>query len=221
MTKPEPLPTIVIDTREPHEDANDHPGVIFRPRIFGRCAKDTPYADRPRLILPTARAKLDVGDYSLPGLEKVVALERKSGPDLLSTLFGEGETASGERAPNLERFRAEIERAYHGHYALFAIVCEASPAWMFAEAKRRHETYGKAFDPFSALAILRGFAVDLACPTIWAGSKGLAEIEVGSTLARVWEQAAGGKAAKKARKRGYDAIPWLDKALSVEASDVD
>ncbi len=201
--------TCVVDTREPHEEANDHPDAVFRPRVFAPGQpRVTPYADRPRLALPTIRAKLDVGDYSLPGLETRIAIERKSGPDLLGTLFGEETTALGERAAHLERFRAEIARAYVGRYELFAIVCEASVGWLFQEAARRRERYGKSFDPFAVLAILRSFEIDLACPTVWAGSKGLAELHVGETLARVWEQATGGPAAAKAEKRGH-AAPWL------------
>lgn len=202
---------LVKDTREPDPEANDHPDAVFRPCTFApSIPRGTPYADRPRLEVPYLRAKLDVGDYSLPGLETVVALERKSGPDLLATLFGEaGTSALGEAKHNVDRFRAELERAYQARYQLFAIVCEASEGWLFAEAGRREQRYGRSFDPFAALALLRSFAVDLGVPTIWTGSKGLAELEVGSTLARVWSQATGGEKARDAKKRRYP-IPWLD-----------
>lgn len=201
-------PVIIRDTREPDEIAGDHPDAVFRPFVWGRCPRDMPYDQRPRVVLPHVRTHLDVGDYSLPGLETRVSLERKSLPDLLSTLFGAGVDSVGERAASLDRFRAEIERAYHGHYDLFAIVAETDPSGLYREAKRRWEWYGKSFDPEAVRAILRGFAVDLACPTIWCGSKGAAEQEVGATLARIWEQASGGAAARKAVARGY-AIPWL------------
>lgn len=207
---PERPIVVVQDTREPHEDAHDHPDSIFRPCVFAPgIPRDMPWQERPRVVVPIERHKLDVGDYSLPGLEGVVALERKSGPDLLATLFGDaGMNSVGDARRNLHRFRAELERAYAGHYQLFAIVCEASTLWLFAEARRRFERYGKSFDPFAALGILRSFAVDLACPTIWCGSKGLAELEVGSTLARVWSQATGGEKARDAVRRGYSP-PWL------------
>lgn len=207
MSAPDRPCVIVQDTREPAEEAGDHPDSVFRPCIFpAGIPRGTPIADRPRERLPTIRRKLNVGDWSLPGLEHVVALERKSGPDLLATLFGEGMTASGERAAHGDRFRAELERARG--LALFAIVCEASEGWLFTEARRRFETYGKAFDPFAVLGILRSFAVDLGVPTLWCGSKVLAELEVGSTLARVWSQATGGSKARDMRKRGYGAA-WL------------
>lgn len=208
---------VIVDTREPAIDAGDHPDSVFQPRILGPCPRDTPFADRPRIALPTVRAKLDVGDYSVRGLEDVIALERKSGADLLATLFGEDTNALGECAPNVDRFRAELERAYAKRMALFAIVCEGSIGWLYTEAKRRRETYGKSFDPERALEMLDSFAVDLACPTLWCGSKGVAELRVGFILSRVWAQAIGGKAAKKAKARGYTAIPWLDALAGTKA----
>lgn len=215
---PPERPLIIIqDTREPHADAGDHPDSVFRPCVFASgTPKGTAYADRPRVVIPVERRKLDVGDYSLPGLESVVALERKSGADLLATLFGEsGNDALGHARHNVDRFRAELERARS--LSLFAIVAECSEGWLFTEAKSRWERYGKSFDPFAALGLLRSFAVDLGTPTIWTGSKGLAELEVGSVLARVWSQATGGEKARDARKRGY-ASAWLGVLEPKEAS---
>lgn len=220
MKHPPERPCVVaVDTREPAVEAGDHPDAVFRPCVFAPgIPRDMPYADRPRVVLPVERVTLATGDYSLPGMEHVVAIERKSGPDLLHTLFGEWQDSVGEMRPNLERFRAELERARE--LALFAIICEASEGWLFSEARRRFDTYGKSFDPFAVLALLRGFAVDLGVPTIWTGSKGLAELEVGSTLARVWSQATGGKDARKARERGY-APPWLGMLEGQPAPEVE
>lgn len=220
MRHPPERPLIIAqDMREPHADAGDHPDAVFRPCIFPpNIPRDTPIADRTRVLCAIVRQKLDVGDYSLPGLTHAIALERKSGPDLLATLFGgEGVTALGEARKNQDRFRAELARARG--YALFAIVCEASEGWLFTEARRRFERYGKSFDPFQALALLRSFAVDLGVPTIWTGTKGLAELEVGSTLARVWSQATGGEKARDARTRGMT-MPWLDVLRDVGRLDV-
>ena len=203
---------LIRDTREPAEEANDHPDSVFRPFVFATRKRDEPYADRKKIVLPCSRAKLDCGDYSIRGLETKVAIERKSGPDLLGTLFGETQTAEGERASNLDRFRRELERARG--YWLFGIVVETSIAWLYAEQRARIERYGKAFDATSAQSILLSFGVDLACPVWWAGSKSSAEWMVGVTLSRIWDQASGGKAAKKAEARGYR-LPW---AGSLEAS---
>ena len=208
---PERPCVLAQDTREPHPDAGDRDDALFRPFVFGPCAKDTPYADRPRIVLPYERRKLDVGDYSLVGLEHMVAIERKSGHDLLATLFGSpGNDALGEQMHNLDRFRAELERAVQGSY--FAIVCEASEGWLFTEAKERFGRYGKSFDPFQAIALTRSFFVDLGIPTLWCGTRRLAELEVGASLARIWSQATGGEAARKAEKRGLTTakMPWLN-----------
>lgn len=209
MKRPPERPVVIVkDTREPDEAAGDLPEAVFRPCVFAPgTPRDTPWNERPKVVLPVERRALRVGDYSLPGLEDVVAIERKSGRDLLATLFGEGRTtALGEARSNQDRFRDELARARS--MALFAIVCEASTGWLFTEARERWERFGKSFDPFHVLALLRSFAVDLGVPTIWAGSKGLAELEVGSTLARVWSQATGGEKARDARKRGYGSA-WL------------
>jgi ERCC4-type nuclease len=56
-----PLPTLIIDSREPPSTAWD-------------------------LGLPSVRAKLEQGDYAPQGLEHVAAIERKTLADFLSTL---------------------------------------------------------------------------------------------------------------------------------------
>lgn len=194
---------MTVDTREPALEKGDRADAIFRPSLFPPgIPRDTPWADRPRIALPTVRAHLDVGDYSMPGWEHRIVFERKSGADLLQTLFGEETDALGERAPNLERFRAEIARAQEARIECFRIVCEVSVSWLFAEAERRSRTYGKGFDPFRVLEILDGFATEFDVETIWAGSKAMAEIRVGTRLRRAWEQGRPGKAAKKALARG-------------------
>jgi len=55
-------------------------------------------------------ATLPVGDYSLPGFEDRVAIERKSLEDLISCLMGS----------NRDRFERELYRGRH--YDLFAVV---------------------------------------------------------------------------------------------------
>jgi hypothetical protein len=62
----------------------------------------------------TERGTLATGDYSLPGFEDCVAIERKSLDDLIACLQGS----------NRERFERELQRARH--YNLFAVVVEAS-----------------------------------------------------------------------------------------------
>ena len=215
---PESSPIVVIDSREPHADAGDPPDTCFVPRVHGPHKRDDPWADRARLPLDTVRKKLDVGDYSLERLEAYVAIERKSLQDLLSTLFGSpGVNALGEANHNLDRFRAELERARG--YWFFAIVVEGSVNDLFRTARERHERFGKSFDPFAVRALERSFLVDLGIPTIWSGSKGLAELDVGHTLARIWSEATRGDSYRKCVARKYNP-PWLG-ALSDEHETVE
>lgn len=92
ITRQIPKPTILIDTREQ------------RPFNFSRfdnwCAGEQ-------------RVALETGDYSVAGMESVIALERKSLPDLLMTL-----------SHNRSRFIRECERMMD--YPHRAILIEAS-----------------------------------------------------------------------------------------------
>lgn len=63
----------------------------------------------------TQRAKLDAGDYSIKGLTKVIAVERKAFGDVFTTL-------SKKQIPRFER---ELERLQKFKYK--AIAVEASP----------------------------------------------------------------------------------------------
>ena len=56
------------------------------------------------------RAHLPFGDYSVVGLEKRVAIERKSISDLVGTLWSKSELADGSKQSNLCRFAYELER---------------------------------------------------------------------------------------------------------------
>lgn len=85
-------PTIVIDTREPAGGGWE-----------------------PYFSVPTVRGKLDTGDYSIVGAEHLVAIERKSLPDLLSSL-------THERT----RFERELQRSTSLDF--FAVIIEASAA---------------------------------------------------------------------------------------------
>lgn len=78
--------TVVIDTREQ------------RPFEFAGLTSDARHGRRP-LVVPTVVGTLGQGDYSLAGLQDVVAVERKSLADLYGTL-GQGR----------ERFERELER---------------------------------------------------------------------------------------------------------------
>ena len=68
---------------------------------------------RSKLVEGTLVKKLNVGDYSIKGMENKIAIERKSPNDLFGTL-GKG----------YKRFKRELERAVNFDY--FAIIVECS-----------------------------------------------------------------------------------------------
>lgn len=180
---------------------------VFNPWTWGPCKRDMPYDDRPRVYPTTERAKLDVGDYAVKGLERFAAFERKSGADLLNTFFGWHLDSCGDKVENGDRFRRELERARVAGMRL-AIVVETDVAGIYRESRRRWDRYGKGFDAARVEEWLQGLWLAYGVPTIWAGSKGAAERMVGWALTRVWEQASGGKAGKDAARRG-ETMAWL------------
>lgn len=92
VTRNIPKPVVLIDTREQ------------RPLSF---------QNYKNWIASERRATLETGDYTVEGFEHLIALERKSLPDLVGTLMH-----------NRERFFAECERMTHFKWR--AILVEAS-----------------------------------------------------------------------------------------------
>lgn len=184
---------IIIDTREQHP---------LEPVVFRSPGKGLTPA---WVKLPTVRAALPAGDYSVEGLEKVVAVERKSIADLAGTLYGSAENALGERVGHLERFRRELERlqTYERRWWLI----EGSPGELDAFIMSRY----RRVRPSDARALVYAIGSDYDIPTIWMGSRLDAAHWLGVTLGRIAEQAAGGEAARKAAARGV-ALPWLPQA---------
>ena len=86
---PKPTPAIVIDTREQ------------TPLTFAN--------------MPTQLGTLDTGDYSVAGLEHLIAVERKSLPDLLACC-GHGR----------ERFKRELQRLRAYRFKLLVIEATAA-----------------------------------------------------------------------------------------------
>jgi DNA excision repair protein ERCC-4 len=100
---------------------------------------------------------LPAGDYSLPGFEDRVAIERKSLEDLIGCLKGE----------NRERFERELTRAKH--YELFAVVVEST---LEDVSKGRYRSEMKAQ---AVLQSIFAFQVRYRAPFIWAGNRAGAE----------------------------------------------
>lgn len=122
-------PVIVVDTRE--QDAWEFPGV------------------------ETVSFGLQVGDYSVLGLETRVAIERKSLEDFVgSVTFGR------------ERFWRELEKLRT--YEVRAVIVEA----MLLDVAGGH--YRSRATPASILASSLAITVDFGIPVLWAGDRQLA-----------------------------------------------
>jgi ERCC4-type nuclease len=184
---------ILVDTREQHP---------LEPCVYrgGRGA------ERAWLKLPTERATLQAGDYTVRGAEHLVAVERKSIADLYGTLYGSAETANGERAGHLDRFLAELERLQT--YARRYWLIEGSPGELDDYVMRR----SRRVNPVDAHALVAALSLDYDIPTIWMQDRLRASHWLGVVLGRVEEQLVDGSAAhKKALTRGFttEVMPWL------------
>lgn len=94
---------------------------------------------------------LRAGDYSLKGLERQFGIERKSLPDLVSSI-------------TTGRERLERELDVLKGFAVAAIVVEGT-----MDEVRRHR-YRSQTSPESVLQTLAAWQVRYGVPTIWAGS---------------------------------------------------
>ena len=109
------------------------------------------------------RGTLQTGDYSLAGLEGLVAIERKSLSDIMACMGRER-----------RRFMAEMERARG--YQAFAIVIEAS--WRDIASGN----YRAQVRPQAALATLTAIMARYRIPVIFAGSRRAGEYACWSFL---------------------------------------
>jgi len=124
---------IIVDTREQ------------RPFHFAKYE-----AEAERAALPTA-------DYSLPGFEDRVGIERKELGDLVGCLMG----------ANRERFEKELRRL--SAYELKAVVIEASMRDV-ADGLYRSE-----MKPHAVLQSVLAFQVRYSVPFLWCGDRAGAE----------------------------------------------
>ena len=112
------------------------------------------------------RTALPTGDYSLPGFESFIAIERKSIDDLVQCLKGQ----------NRDRFEKELARGRH--YECFAVVVEASLDDM------KHGRYRSDMQPHAALQSITAFMVRYKTPFLWCGSREGGEYLVHSILSK-------------------------------------
>ena len=134
--------TIIVDTREQ------------RPFLFSR------------LPVEVVRAPLPTGDYSVPGFEDQIALERKSIDDLVGCLKGE----------NRERFQRELARSMH--FQVFVVLVEAD----FDDI--RHGRYRSEMKSESVLQSLAAFGIRYGVSFQFCGTRAHAEYWAYSILTK-------------------------------------
>jgi len=140
-------PTIIIDTREQ------------RPLEFRG--------------MKTLRRKLEVGDYSVRGLTKSVAVERKSKEDLFSTMTGK----------NRERFKKELERAAALNMMTYLVV-----EYPLERILAHGSQYCK-INPHRMLESLLTFGVTFAFRVMFVGDRQTASVLIKSILTAHWREA--------------------------------
>lgn len=131
--------------------------------IDTREQKPFPFIGETGEPMPTERATLATGDYSLEGYADRVAVERKSLADLVACL-------SHERG----RFERELERGKR--LEAFAVVVEAS----FLDLQKGR--FRSRMNPHAACQSVLAFTVKHGTPFIFAGSRAGAEYATVSFL---------------------------------------
>lgn len=147
ITRSIPKPVVIVDSREQ------------TPFTFGA---------HPNWIGGIVRQKIDVGDYSIEGMEGVLALERKSLTDLLTTL-----------TQNRARFFRYCRRlAAFNHRAL---LIEAS----YEDVKSSYEDYYSCAHPNAISGSLDALEAKFGIPIIYTSTyRPLAEEKAASWLSK-------------------------------------
>lgn len=113
---------------------------------------------------------LPAGDYSLPGFEDRVAIERKSIDDLVQCLMND----------QRDRFERELQRA--SHYDLFAVVVEAT----LHDVSRRK--YRSQMNSHAALQSIMAFQVRYRVPFMFCGDRAGGEYVTHSLLEKYLQE---------------------------------
>jgi ERCC4-type nuclease len=154
--------TVVWDHRE--RGANYH---------FGGLRADSGDKYRP-LVVRTLETHLVTGDYSIEGLEHLLAIERKTASDLFGTL-----------AAGRERFAAEHER-------MRAMIAAGGFACVLIESDLESilldPPVPSQLDPKTVHRTAISWPMRYHVPWVWAGSRDLAEITTFRTLEMYWRQ---------------------------------
>lgn len=138
--------TILIDTREPIETAWKFPEGIAVERL-----------------------KLEEGDYTIKGFEGVVAVERKTLDDFVSSIM-------------LDRYWNEINRSIDKGYRSFVVVVEASMMDI------QNARYTSQIKPASVLGAISALAARYRVPVILADTRPMAAHYVYGYLKYCWDR---------------------------------
>jgi DNA excision repair protein ERCC-4 len=134
-------------------------------KILVDTREQTPFTFQGYDVTPEPAA-LSVGDYSLPGFQDRVSVERKSLDDLIGCLINS----------NRDRFERELVKARH--YELFAVAVEAN----LADVSQGH--YRSEMKPQAALQSIVTFQIRYRTPFVWAGNRAGAEYMTYSLLSK-------------------------------------
>ena len=147
ITRKIPKPVVLVDTREQYPLSFD-------------CF--------PNWIAETRKQKLDTGDYSVQGMEELLILERKSLPDLISTLIH-----------NRKRFFKSCERL--AEYRWRALLVEAS----YEDIKSPYDEGFTEAHPNAVSGTLDALEVKFGIPVIYTSQfRPLAEEKAASWLSK-------------------------------------
>ena len=118
---------------------------LIKISILADTREQTPYTF-DRWNIKTQETGLPTGDYSLPGFESQIAIERKTLDDLINCLMGS----------NRSRFEKELSRARS--YELFAVIVEANLHQISAKQ------YHSVMNPDAVLQSIVAFHVRYGAP---------------------------------------------------------
>lgn len=111
----------------------------------------------------TTKATLQTGDYSLAAYEDLIAIERKSLPDLIACLGNER-----------DRFERELQRAVALQH--FAVIVEAS----YTDIKNGY--YNSLLNPHAACQSIAAFQIRYGIPFLFCDTRPAAEYQCWSLL---------------------------------------
>lgn len=113
--------------------------------------------------------KLETGDYSVAGLEALVAVERKTLDDLAKSI-------------TLDRFWAELDRARVAHLR-FCVVVEGTMADV------ESQLYASAVKPSAIFGACLAIGASYGFPVVWAGSRQKSAEYTAAYLKRCFDRA--------------------------------